>query len=138
VAEIAAGAASVLLRRPGTGVAIVWNQPGRRALAWVSTHLQGWFMQMTSIVLAAAGIGLAAMVAATDVRPGGLVVGDLANSLAAGVILGSGVWPYGPSPIPPDLQSRLLLKTPDCDGVGQCGMYGLASTAFVNAGDAAD
>jgi hypothetical protein len=105
----------------------------------VSTHLRGWFMQKTSIVLmAAAGIGLAAMVAAADHRPRGRVVGDLANSLAAGVILGSGVWPYGLSPIPPDLQSGLLRKTPDCDGVGQCGMYGLASATFVNAGDRAD
>jgi hypothetical protein len=105
----------------------------------VSTHLQGWFMQKTSIVLvAAAGIGLAAMVAATDHRPGGRAVGDLANSLAAGVILGSGVWPYGLSPISPDLQSGLLRKTPDCDGVGQCGMYGLASATFVNAGAGPD
>jgi hypothetical protein len=108
----------------------------------VSTHLQGWFRQKTSIVLAAAGIGLAAMVA-TDIRPGGnrpggRAVGDLATSLAAGVILGSGVWPYGLSPIPPDLQSGLLRKTPDCDGVGQCGMYGLASATFVNAGAGAD
>jgi hypothetical protein len=101
-------------------------------------------MQKTSIVLAAAaGIGLAAMVAATDHRPGGnrpggWAVGDLANSLAAGVILGSGVWPYGLSPIPPELQSGLLRKTPDCDGVGQCGMYGLASATFVSAGDGAD
>jgi len=96
-------------------------------------------MQKTSMVLvAAAGIGLAAMVAATDIRPGGRAAGDLANSLAAGVILGSGVWPYGLSPIPPDLQSGLLLKTPDCDGVGQCGMYGLASTTFVNASDDTD
>jgi hypothetical protein len=96
-------------------------------------------MKKTSMVLvAAAGIGLAAVVAATDIRPGGRAAGDLANSLAAGVILGSGVWPYGLSPIPPDLQSGLLLKTPDCDGVGQCGMYGLASTTFVNASDGTD
>ena len=96
-------------------------------------------MQKKSIgLVAAAGIGLAAMVAATDIRPDGRAVGDLVNSLAAGVILGSGVWPYGLSPIPPELQSGLLLKTPDCDGVGRCGMYGLASATFVNAGDGAD
>jgi hypothetical protein len=101
-------------------------------------------MRKTSIVLVAgAGIGLAATVAATDHRPGAnrpgdRAVGDLANSLAAGVILGSGIWPYGLSPIPPELQSGLLRKTPDCDGVGQCGMYGLASATFVSAGDGAD
>jgi hypothetical protein len=101
-------------------------------------------MRKTLIVLVAgAGIGLAATVAATDHRPGGnrsdgWAVGDLANSLAAGVILGSGIWPYGLSPIPPELQSGLLRKTPDCDGAGQCGMYGLASATFVSAGDGAD
>ena len=83
---------------------------------------------------AAAGIGLAAL-AGTGIRPDGKMVADLGHSLAAGVILGSGVWPYGLSPIPPDLQSRLLLSAPDCDDVGQCGMYGLASTTFVNSGD---
>ncbi|HEV3371631.1 MAG TPA: hypothetical protein VG145_03720 [Xanthobacteraceae bacterium] len=88
---------------------------------------------------AAAGIGVAAL-AATDIRPDGKMVADLSHSLAAGVILGSGVWPYGLSPIPPDLQSRLLLSVPDCDDGGQCGMYGLASTTFVNSrdGDTAD
>jgi hypothetical protein len=98
-------------------------------------------MQKTIVAFAAAaGIGLAAALAATDIRPDGKMVADLGHSLAAGVILGSGVWPYGLSPIPPDLQSRLLLSAPDCDDVGQCGMYGLASTTFVNsgAGDTAD
>jgi hypothetical protein len=93
-------------------------------------------MQKTFIVLAAmAGIGLAATVATTDIRPDGKMVADLGRGLAAGVILGSGVWPYGLSPIPPDLQSRLLLSAPDCDDGAQCGMYGLASTTFVNGGD---
>ena len=86
---------------------------------------------------AAAAIGLAAL-AGTDIRPDIKKVADLGHSLAAGVILGSGVWPYGVSPTPPDLQSRLLLSIPDCDDGGQCGMYGLASTAFVNNGDTAD
>jgi hypothetical protein len=88
---------------------------------------------------AAAGLGLAVL-ATTDIRPDGKMVADLGHSLAAGVILGSGVWPYGLSPIPPDLQSRMLLGAPDCDDGGQCGMYGLASTTFVNTsdGDTAD
>jgi hypothetical protein len=96
-------------------------------------------MQQTPVVLmAAAGIGLAATVAATDVRPSGKVVADLAHSLAAGVVLGSGVWPYWVSPIPPDLQSTLLLKSPHCDWGSQCGVYGLASATFINPGDDAD
>jgi hypothetical protein len=93
-------------------------------------------MQKTIVAFAAAaGIGLAAALAATDIRPDGKMVADLGHSLAAGVILGSGVWPYGLSPIPPDLQSRLLRSAPDCDEGAQCGMYGLASTTFVNSGD---
>jgi hypothetical protein len=83
---------------------------------------------------AAAGIGLAAL-AGTDIRPESKMVADLGHSLAAGVILGSGVWPYGLGSILPDLQSRLLRSAPDCDGGGQCGMYGLASSTFVNSGD---
>jgi hypothetical protein len=95
-------------------------------------------MPKTLIVFAAAaGIGLAA-VAASDIRPDRKLVADLGRSLAAGVILGSGIWPYGLSPIPAELQTRLLLSAPDCDGVGQCGMYGLASATFVNSGDGAD
>jgi hypothetical protein len=93
-------------------------------------------MEKSAIVLmTAAGLGLAAM-AATDIRPSHKAIADLGQSLAAGVILGSGVWPYGPSPIPPDLQSRLLVNAPDCDGVGQCGIYGLASATFLNSDDA--
>jgi hypothetical protein len=96
-------------------------------------------MQQTPIVLvAAAVIGLATTIAATDLRLSGKVAGDLVQSVAAGVILGSGVWPYGLSPIPPELQSKLLLGSPDCDGDLQCGMYGLASATFVNGGDTAD
>jgi hypothetical protein len=94
-------------------------------------------MPKTPFVLAAmAGIGLAggAEFAATDIRTDGKMVGDLGYSLAAGVILGSAVWPYGLNPTPPDLQSTLVFNPPGCDGDGQCGMYGLASAAFVNTG----
>jgi hypothetical protein len=96
-------------------------------------------MEKSPIVLmAAAGLGLATVVAATDIRPSHKAITDLGHSLAAGVILGSSVWPYGPSPIPPDLQSPQLLNAPDCDGVGPCGMYGLASATFLNSDDVTD
>jgi hypothetical protein len=94
-------------------------------------------MPKISFVFAAmAGIGLAggAEFAASDVRPDVKMLGDLGQSLAAGVILGSAVWPYGLSPTPPDLQSTLVFNPPGCDGDGQCGMYGLASVALVNIG----
>ena len=87
-------------------------------------------MQKALIVLAAtAGIGLAAPWAAPLVQPSREVIPTLAHGLIAGVILGSGVWPYGVSPVPPGLQTRLLLGSPDCDWEGRCGAYGLASTA---------
>jgi hypothetical protein len=91
-------------------------------------------MPKTLFVIAAmAGIGLAgaAEFAATDIRPDARIAA-LGHSLAAGVILGSAVWPYGLSPTPPDLRSTLVFNPPGCDGDGQCGMYGLASAAFVN------
>jgi hypothetical protein len=88
--------------------------------------------KMLIVGAAVAGIGLAAFAA----NPGaGKMAGGLADSLAAGVILGSTVWPYGVSPIPPDLQAKVLRDSPGCDGDGQCGMYGLASATFVNGGD---
>jgi hypothetical protein len=88
-------------------------------------------MQKALIVLAAAaGIGLAAPIAATDLQPSGEVIASMAHGLVAEVILGSGVWPYGVSPAPPELQARLLRGSPDCDWETQCGAYGLASTVF--------
>ncbi len=94
-------------------------------------------MPKTLLVFAAiAGIGLAggAEFAASDVRPDGKMLGDLGHSLAAGVILGSAVWPYGLSPTPPDLQSTLVFNPTGCGGDGQCGMYGLAAAFVINTG----
>jgi hypothetical protein len=83
-------------------------------------------------LVAGAGLGLAGLVAVADLRPAPKLVSDLTQSLAAGVILGSGVWPYGLSSVPPDLQSTLLRQSPDCDPQGQCGIYRLASSTFIN------
>ena len=94
-------------------------------------------MPKIHIVYAAiVGIGLAGGTefATTDIRLDGKMVGDLGYSLAAGVILGSAVWPYKLSPTPPDLQSTLVFNPPGCSGDGRCGMYGLASAALVNTG----
>jgi hypothetical protein len=82
--------------------------------------------------MAGAGLGLAGLAAAPDLRPDSQTVSDLTQSLAAGVILGSGVWHYGLSPVPPDLQSTLLRQSAHCDPQGQCGIYRLASGAFIN------
>jgi hypothetical protein len=82
----------------------------------------GWIMPKAPFVFAAmVGIGLAGGTefAGTDIPPDRKMLGDLGRSLAAGVILGSTVWPHGLSP--PDLQSTLLFNPP-------------AATATVNAG----
>jgi hypothetical protein len=85
-------------------------------------------MQKTLMILAAASIGIAAT---AEVRPSSEMVADLGHSLADGVILG-GVWPYSLSPVPPELQSASLLSFSTCDQRGQCGMYALAATTFLD------
>ncbi len=90
-------------------------------------------MQRLLLVIAtAAGVGAVATWA--DLPSGATVIelgqGELGQSLAAGVILGSNVWPYAAaSPATLDLTAALL-RSPDCDTPGQCGMYGLASATF--------
>jgi ethanolamine ammonia-lyase large subunit len=83
-------------------------------------------MQKTLIVTVAAGacIGLAATIAATY-RPNDEQVADFAQSLAQGVILGAGSWPYGLSPVPPELQATLLPRSLDCDAQSQCEVLAL-------------
>jgi hypothetical protein len=83
-------------------------------------------MQKTLIVVlaAAACVGLAATIAATD-RPHHEQVADFAQSLAEGVILGAGSWPYGLSPVPPELQATVLPRSLDCDGQRQCEVLAL-------------
>jgi hypothetical protein len=86
-------------------------------------------MQKLLIVVAAAGgIAVAAPLAATTIQPSDEGIAALAHSLVAGVILGSGVWPYSLSPVSSE-QARQLLDSPDCGWPGQCDPYGLASSA---------
>jgi hypothetical protein len=92
-------------------------------------------MQKTLLVFtAAAGIGLAAMVAsAADVRPGGRLAADLARSPASGLILGSRAWLYGSSPVPPAFQSMQSVWFAGGDRHRQkCDIYGLAAATFVD------
>ena len=87
-------------------------------------------MQKIVVVLvAAASLGIAA-VSANEMRQSDRL-GDLVQSLAAGVVLGSGVWSYGVSPVPPEQQAGLLQPPPDCDEQSRCGTYGLASDSWV-------
>ena len=95
-------------------------------------------MQKTLIVVLAAGacISLAATMAATD-RPNGEQVTGFAQSLADGVILGAGSWPYGLSPVPPELQATLLPRSLDCNAMRQCEVLALGGFARLPT-DAAD
>jgi hypothetical protein len=95
-------------------------------------------MQKTLVVVLTAGacIGLAATLAATD-RPTGEQVTGFAQSLADGVILGAGSWPYGLSPVPPELQATLLPKSLDCNAMRQCEVLALGGFARLP-NDAAD
>jgi hypothetical protein len=84
-------------------------------------------MQKIAMAVAAAASLGAAATFSPDLRPSSQAVADLGYSLLAGVVLGAGVWPYGASPIPPELQSSLLLRSPDCDTSGHCGTAGPVS-----------
>jgi hypothetical protein len=66
-----------------------------------------------TVLATAAAIGLAATIAA-DPQFSGTVAAGVARSVIGGVILGSNAWPS----VPVDVQSRLVLWSPDCR---QCG-----------------
>lgn len=102
------------------------------ALAFIPTRVDGLVMQRIAMaVAAAASLGAAATIA-PDFRPSSQAVADLGYSLLAGVVLGAGVWPYGASPIPPELQSSLLLRSSDCDTSGRCGTAGPVSATLAD------
>jgi hypothetical protein len=86
-------------------------------------------LKLLIVLTAAGGIAVAAPLAATTIAPNEEGIATLAHSLVAGVILGSGVWPYSQSLLGPESQAKLLLDSPDCGWLGQCDPYGLASSA---------
>jgi len=90
---------------------------------------------MKKITMVAVAAVASLSVAATftpDLRPSGQAAADLGYSLVAGVVLGAGVWPHPVSPIPPELQSNLPLRSPDCDTLGRCGTTGPAAAALAD------
>jgi hypothetical protein len=80
----------------------------------------GCFTQKALIVLAAASMGLAATSVTTDFLANGKIAAEVGHAVVAGVILGSGAWPYNLNPGPTEVQARLLLGPADCDWQGQC------------------
>ena len=84
-----------------------------------------------------ASLGLAATFAGSAVRPGSDVPADVAHGIAAGIILGSRVWPYSWTAPQADSQPRLQLLSALCRWQGQCAGYGLAAATFLD-GDPVD
>ncbi len=77
-------------------------------------------MRKLLIALAAAAIGMAAMSTALSLQPSRQAAADLGHSILAGLILGSGVWPYGTSPVPAALQASLWPGSQSCDWQSHC------------------
>jgi hypothetical protein len=85
----------------------------RKALdvAWAKLSLRKPLIALST----AAAIGLAATIA-VDPQSSGTVAAGLARSVVGGMILGSNAWPS----VPVDVQSMLVLWSPDCNEQGQC------------------
>jgi hypothetical protein len=86
----------------------------RKALdvAWAKLSLR----KPLTVLVTAAGIGLAATIA-VDPQSSGTVAAGVARGAIDGVILGSNAWPS----VPINVQARLVLWSPDCNEQGQCG-----------------
>ena len=87
----------------------------------VSMRVDGLVMKKIAMALAAAASLGAAATFTPELRPNGQTVADLGYSVLAGIVLGASVWSYATSPIPPEVQSNLL-RSPDCDTWGECGV----------------
>jgi hypothetical protein len=83
-------------------------------------------MQKALVVFAtAASMGLAITTSiAIDFRPNGRMAAEVGLALVAGVILGSGVWPYNLKPNPPEIETRLMTFT-NCNWQAHCDSYEL-------------
>jgi hypothetical protein len=81
-------------------------------------------MQKALVVLAtAASMGLAITTSiAIDFRPNGRMAAEVGRALVAGVILGSGVWPYNLKPNPPEIETRLMTFA-NCNWQAHCDSY---------------
>ena len=81
-------------------------------------------MQKALVVFAtAASMGLAITTSiAIDFRPNGRMAAEVGHALVAGVILGSGGWPYNLKPNPPEIETRLMTFA-ECNWQAHCDSY---------------
>jgi hypothetical protein len=104
-------------RRSGSGEDYR-NLLRQTALSVVRVRTRGIFMVKTLIILAgAASLGFAA-IAVGGPRIDRGTAAEVSHAIVAGVILGSGAWPYNLSLGP--TQTRLILGSADCEGQPQC------------------
>ena len=97
----------------------------------VCMRVDGLVMKKMVMTLAAAASLGAAATLTPELRPSGQTVADLGYSVLAGIVLGASVWSYAASPIPPELQSNLL-RSPDCDTRGECGVAGSVAATLAD------
>jgi hypothetical protein len=81
-------------------------------------------MQKALVVFAtAASMGLAITTSiAIDFRPNGRMAAEIGYAVVAGVLLGSGVWPYNLNPNPPEIETRLMTFA-NCNWQAHCDSY---------------
>ena len=82
-------------------------------------------MAKTLMILAGAvSLGFA-VIAATGPRIDRQTAAEVSHAIVAGVILGSGAWPYNSILGPNELQPRVILGSADCEGQPQCPRDGI-------------
>ena len=86
-------------------------------IAWAKLSLRKPLIVLST----AAVIGLAATIA-VDPESSGTVAASVARSVVGGMILGSNAWPS----VPVDVQAMLVLWSPECNELGQCGWVSAA------------
>ena len=96
---------------------------GQTALSDTQVRARSVFMAKTLMILAGAvSLGFA-VIAATGPRIDRQTAAEVSHAIVAGVILGSGAWPYNLSLGP--TQTRLILGSADCEGQPQCPPLGI-------------
>jgi hypothetical protein len=95
------------------------------ALSGIRVHARSVFMAKTLMILAgAASLGFA-VVAVTGPPIDRQTAAEVSHAIVAGVILGSGVWPYNSISGPTELQPRVMLGSAECEGQPQCPPQGI-------------
>jgi hypothetical protein len=106
--------------RRGAGAKDYRNSMQQTALSvHTETCTRGVLMAKTHMILAgAASLGFAVIAVTIGPRFDRRTAAEVSHAIVAGVILGSGTWPY--NLISGQLQPQLILGSADCEGQPQC------------------